>query len=406
MNNVVITGIGAVTPLGNNFSKNWSNVLKGNKNFNYDEILDIVMGKIDDNFNDSLNSKEKRYQDRSAQLATISTREAIQDSCLTKKYLEKFIISVGTSIGGINTTINEVTKSVKNNDLSSVDLKTILKMLPNMIAANISIENSIHGSSNTYSSACASGSVSIGEAYLKIKNGLSDGAIAVGVESCLNNNSLIAFKKLGVLANDSLLNASVPFSKERRGFVISEGSCTLILENKKIAEKRNAKIYAEIVGYGNSSDGYSLVAPSLNGMELAMKNALDDASIKPNDITYINAHGTSTLANDRVESEAIYNIFNEGPKVSSTKSLSGHMLGGSGALEAALSCNMLSENIIVKQFGFERQDVDQKLKIKNNLLFNNKLLNNKLLNNKNNYIMSNSFAFGGMNSVLIFKNNN
>lgn len=399
MSRVAVTGIGSITPLGNDFDSNWNNILNGYKNFKYYKKLNIVISEIDDDFNSDLSSKEIRYQDRSSQLAMISTREAIKDSGLSKKDLYDFMISVGTSIGGINTTVDEVTKAANTNNIKSMSIRTILKMLPNMISANLAINNSIHGPANTYSSACASGSVSIGEAYEKIKDGYVKGAVAVGVESCLNDNALESFKKLGVLSsNADIKKSSEPFCHNRDGFVISEGSCTLILEDLESAKKRGANIYCEIIGYSSYSDAFSLVAPDSKGMEESMKKALRQASISPSDINYINAHGTSTLSNDKSESNAICSTFNDDlPLISSTKSYLGHMLGGSGAIEAALCANMLKRNIFIGQ-NTPYTDLDDDLDIKDSILLNNKKIESSL-----SYIMSNSFAFGGTDSVLILK---
>lgn len=309
MNRVVVTGLGTINPLGNNVISTWEAAQKGNNNFEYYEKLNVTISRVRAELSDFLSKREQRYQDRVSQLAMVSTMEAVNDSALLQKDLDRAIIGVGTSIGGVNTTVEE-TKKATQKSIKAIGIRTIIKMLPNMIASNLSIKLGIHGSITTYSAACASGSVSIGETFRKLQNGDADVGIVIGAESCLNDEAIEAFKKLGVLSdNQDLDKASVPFMNNRSGFVMSEGASTIILENMGHALKRNARIYGEILGYGNYSDGLSLVAPSSEGMILAMKQAILDAKIDAQQVAYINAHGTSTIANDREEANAISSIF-------------------------------------------------------------------------------------------------
>lgn len=396
MNRVVVTGLGTINPLGNNVISTWEAAQKGNNNFEYYEKLNVTISRVRAELSDFLSKREQRYQDRVSQLAMVSTMEAVNDSALLQKDLDRAIIGVGTSIGGVNTTVEE-TKKATQKPIKAIGIRTIIKMLPNMIASNLSIKLGIHGSITTYSAACASGSVSIGETFRKLQNGDADVGIVIGAESCLNDEAIEAFKKLGVLSdNQDLDKASVPFMNNRSGFVMSEGASTIILENMGHALKRNARIYGEILGYGNYSDGLSLVAPSSEGMILAMKQAILDAKIDAQQVAYINAHGTSTIANDREEANAISSIFSSNKtKVSSTKAIFGHMLGGSGTLEALLCMKMLEKGICIQQFGINNTNLDNTSENFSNML----LRSNSSLKN---YVMSNSFAFGGTNAVLIF----
>ena len=396
MNRVVVTGLGTINPLGNNVISTWEAAQKGNNNFEYYEKLNVTISRVRAELSDFLSKREQRYQDRVSQLAMVSTMEAVNDSALLQKDLDRAIIGVGTSIGGVNTTVEE-TKKATQKSIKAIGIRTIIKMLPNMIASNLSIKLGIHGSITTYSAACASGSVSIGETFRKLQNGDADVGIVIGAESCLNDEAIEAFKKLGVLSdNQDLDKASVPFMNNRSGFVMSEGASTIILENMGHALKRNARIYGEILGYGNYSDGLSLVAPSSEGMILAMKQAILDAKIDAQQVAYINAHGTSTIANDREEANAISSIFSSNKtKFSSTKAIFGHMLGGSVTLEALLCMKMLEKGICIQQFGINNTNLDNTSENFSNML----LRSNSSLKN---YVMSNSFAFGGTNAVLIF----
>ncbi|WP_045798318.1 beta-ketoacyl-[acyl-carrier-protein] synthase family protein [Streptococcus equinus] len=400
MQRVVVTGLGTVNPIGLSNDETWKRVLQGKKNFSYYEPIGVVLSRVNDAFNASLSKKDIRYQDRVTQLAVVSTKEAIEDSKLDDSDLNQAILCVGTSIGGVNTTVYEVDNAAKTT-VKSMGIRTVIKMLPNMIAANLSIKFDIEGSAFTYCEACASSSVSLGEAFEKIKNNKTDIAVVVGAEACLNDNAVESFRKLGVLSgNQDVDNASIPFMKERSGFVMSEGASTLILESLDHALERGAVIYGEIKGYGNTSDAYSLVAPDSDGMEGAMREALDEANLSPNDIFYINAHGTATKANDSSEAKAISNIFGaENTKVSSTKALFGHMLGGAGAIEALLCMNMLKNKVLIQQYGMLGNTIDTDANFNKMLLRSNLSYSDQT---EEKYFLSNSFAFGGVNSTLIF----
>lgn len=400
MARVVVTGLGTINPIGMNNTDTWKNLLQGKQNFVYHDAIGVVLSRVNDNFNSHLSKKDIRYQDKVTQLAMIATKEAIMDSQLDEESLNQAILCVGTSIGGVNTTVSEVDRAAKTS-VKSMDIRTVIKMLPNMIGANISIHFGIEGSTYTYCEVCASSSVSLGEAFEKIKNNSSEVAIVVGAESCLNDNAVESFRKLGVLASDTdLSKASIPFMKNRNGFVMSEGASTLVVESLDHAIERGAHIYGEIIGYGNTSDAYSLVAPDSDGMEKAMRIALNQAKLSPDDINYINAHGTGTQANDKNESQAISNIFvGTNTKVSSTKSQFGHMLGGAGALEALLCMDMFKEQTFVRQQGLTEEAIDTDSNFARMLLRHNLHYSKTDIPKR---ILSNSFAFGGVNSTLIF----
>lgn len=404
MNRVVITGLGTINPLGSNLETVWKNLKLGNYNFEFYTPLNIVISRVEEEIDGFLSKRELRYQDRVSQLAMISTKLALQDSKLSKKDLNDSILSVGTSIGGVDTTVEEVKKATIRNRVESMGVRTVIKMLPNMIASNLSIKYGIQGPNYTYCEACASSNVSLGEAFEKIKYGKSSVAIAVGTESCLNENALESFNKLGVLSNASdLSQASIPFTKNRNGFVMSEGASTLILESFNHAKSRHAKIYGEITGYGNCSDAVSLVAPSYEGMKNAMKEALAESNLLPSNVTYLNAHGTSTEANDESEERVIESVFgSELPYLSSTKAVTGHLLGAAGTTEALFCLLMLDHHELICQYGITNNTLEGTETFKRQVLRKNI----KLKSNRKNYILSNSFAFGGIDSSLIFSSYN
>lgn len=397
MKRVVVTGIGMITPAGIGTEENWSNIEKLKNCLSKSNIEGTNFnGLISDEYKKSLTSKQIRYMDKVSQIAVLAAKEAINDSRINIDEIggDKVAIFIGTAVGGMESLSRELNESTKHG-LEKISVLGMPKLLSNMIGTNISIESNINGGSYTFVSACASGAVAIGEAIKKIRYGEIKVALAGGSEACALPQVLESFKRLGAVStNDDINKASIPFSKNRSGFVLSEGAAILVLEEYEEAIMRGATIYAEIAGYGSSSDAVSLIAPDENGIELCIKNALKDANISHEEIEYINSHGTSTILNDKIESKVIYKIFNKKPLVSSTKSIIGHALGAAGAIEAGLCCLMIKNKTLIPTINLEEDNIDEDVNV--NLLLEKRDYNGGT-------ILSNSFAFGGNNASLVFK---
>ncbi|ENH97260.1 beta-ketoacyl synthase [Gracilibacillus halophilus YIM-C55.5] len=399
MNRVVVTGIGIVSPNGITRELTWESIVnleRGIKPSSHDNTN--FSGKVDDNFNEELTSKDKRYMDRCTQMALIASREAVRNANLeiNEGNCEHISVFVGSSVGGIGALADEFGAAA----VHGVDQMTMLvipRNLINMITANISIDLGIKGESLAYSLACASGTVAIGEAFKKIKNGDQKVIVAGGVDACVIPQVIEAFRKLRALTSaKSVEKASIPFSKERTGFVISEGTAFLVLEELEHAKQRGVDIYCELDGYGGSSDAYSLLAPHLTGITKCMENAIADANCNFEEIEYINAHGTSTKLNDLYESKAIKNLFSHDPVVASTKAIHGHSLGGVGAIETALCAMMIKRRVLIPTINVSKEDVDEE--IETNLLLA------KITPYQGGKVLTNSFAFGGHNASLLLSN--
>ena len=400
MRRVVITGIGVISPCGNSVDELYQSLITGFSGIVPSEVQNAnFLAQVNNECLNKLSKKEKRYLDRTAQFALLASREAVVDSDLNFEELDsnRVGISFGTSMGGYGT-LREETINSKLQGLDSLNVLGMPKSLHNLIGTNISMEFNCKGGVFTYNTACASSSIAIGEGYRKIQAGELDVVIAGGSESCIYDEVLESFNKLGALSkSEKLEEASIPFATKRSGFVLGEGSAILILEDYEHALSRNAHIYCEINGYSVTSDAKSLVAPDFEGISLCLDKAIKRAKLLPSDIEYINAHGTSTEANDRIESKAIKTIFKdsvEKPFVSSTKSLHGHLLGAAGALEALICCLIIDNEVIFPQINMSESDVDKDVDLN--------LLLEKVVPYRGGSIMSNSFAFGGANSTLIF----
>ncbi|WP_339192187.1 beta-ketoacyl-[acyl-carrier-protein] synthase family protein [Bacillus sp. FSL K6-1003] len=397
MNRVVVTGIGIVSPNGNSREEVWENVSNLNCGIKKSNLPNAnFVGMVNEDFNKSLTTKEKRYMNRCTQLALLASKEAIEDAniCMDNNNSEDISVLVGSSVGGISSLAEEFGESALNG-LNEMSMLVIPRALINMIPANISIRLGIKGETIAYSNACASGTVAIGEAFKKIQHGERSLIIAGGSEACVIPEVLEPFRKLKALTNSNTLNnASIPFSSKRSGFVMSEGSAMLVLENYQHAIDRGANIYCEIFGYGSSSDAKSLLAPDLEGVKRCIKNTINDANIDYNEIEYINAHGTSTKLNDSTETKAISDLFSHRPFISSTKSLHGHALGAAGAIEAALCGMMIKNSLLIPTINVDHNDIDFEEPLN--------FLLQKPVPYKNGKILSNSFAFGGHNASLVF----
>ena len=407
MKRVVVTGLGAISPIGKNVEELWDGIL--NKKCGIDEIKlfdsTSFKTKLDaevKNYNplDYFDIKQTKRMDRCTQFAMIAAREAFKDSNINSENtdLNRVGVFVSSGIGGL-TTIQNQCKIIFEKGNSRVSPMFIPMSIVNMPAGNITIDLGLKGESIAHVSACASSTHSIGEAYRTIKAGYEDAILAGGCEASICEAGVSGFENMKALSNSIDKNrASIPFDKERNGFVMGEGAGVLVLEELEHAKKRGAKIYAEIIGYGATSDAYHITSPdpSGNGGAMAMIRAIKDANITANEIDYINAHGTSTHLNDSTETLAIKTAFGENSKnvkVSSTKGNTGHLLGGAGAVEAIITTKAIVNNVVPPTINYKEKDEECDL----NIVPNEKIEMNI------NIAMSNSLGFGGHNASIIIK---
>ena len=404
---VVITGLGAITPIGNNIDSFWEGIKLGKNGideislFNAENLKVKMAAEVKD-FDPSnfIDKKEAKRMDRYTQFAVIAAEESIKDSNLDFNTLNRERIGVmfGSGIGGLCTIENQIRTLVAKGP-NRVSPLTIPMAISNIASGTIAIKYGILGSTLSLTSACATSTHCIGEAYRSIKDGYLDIVVAGGAEASICEFGIAGFQSLTALSRSEDRNrASIPFDKERNGFVMGEGAGSLILEDLDSALKRGAKIYAEIVGYGSSCDAYHITSPCLDGdgAYRAMRDALVDADVSTDKISYINAHGTSTEINDKVETLAIKKALCDNymnAYVSSTKSMTGHLLGAAGAIEAIVSIKSLQDNFVPATINYVNEDEDCDL----NLVVNE----GKEANVE--YTMSNSLGFGGHNGTLIFK---
>ena len=404
---VVITGIGAITPIGKNVLETWNGIeekkcgidnitLFDNTNFKTKLAAEVK----EYNANDYFDVKQAKRLDRTSQFAIIAAREAVKDSNITKENtdFDKTGVFIGSGIGGLRTIQEQCEINVKKGN-RRVSPMFIPMSIANMPAGNVSIEFGFKGESTCNVTACASSTQSIGEAFRTIKYGYEDVIIAGGAESSICSVGVAGFENMKALcfSNDKT-RASIPFDKERSGFVMGEGAGMLVLEELEHAQKRNAKIYAEIIGYGATSDAYHITSPCPNGEggAKAMKRAIEDAKIKPEDIDYINAHGTSTHLNDSTETMAIKTALGEASKkvmISSSKSNIGHLLGAAGAVEAIICTKAIEKGIVPPTINYIEKDEECDLDI----------VPNEPRKKDIKITMSNSLGFGGHNACIILK---
>ena len=404
---VVITGMGAITPIGNNVEETWEGIK--NKKCGIDKItlfdtegfktsLAAEVKNID--FSEHFEPKQIKRTDRSSLLAIIAAREAFKDSGITSENtdLDRVGVFVSSGIGGLNTLQEqcEVNCLKGNNRVSPM---FIPMSIANMPSGNIAIELGVKGESIAIVTACASSTHSIGEAYKTIKYGSEDAIIAGGTEASICEVGIAGFENMKALSNSTDKNrASIPFDKERNGFVMGEGAAMLVLEELEHAKKRGAKIYAEVIGFGSTSDAYHITSPDPegNGGAKAMIRAIQDANIKPEEIDYINAHGTSTHLNDLTETLAIKKALGDASKkvmVSSTKGNIGHLLGAAGAIEAVFCVKAIEDKIVPPTINYKEKDEECDLDI----------VPNEVRKADLNIVMSNSLGFGGHNATIILK---
>lgn len=408
-NRVVITGLGPVTPIGIG-KENFFEGLKSGRNgigkitqFDATEFTCKIAGEIHGfNPEDFIDKKEAKRMDSYTQFALAATKIALADSKLDLATIDRDRagVFVGAGIGGMQTLHNQYEKLFSKGP-SKISPFFIPMMIANMAAGQIAIALGIHGPSACIVTACASGTNSIGDAFLAIQSGEADFMFAGGTEAAISPAGVAGFTSMKALCtdhNDDPEHASRPFDKNRSGFVMGEGAGIVLLETLESAKARNAHIYAEIIGYGRNNDAYHITTPAPNGEYQAkcMKLAIDNAGIKPEEIDYINAHGTSTHFNDAGETQAIKTVFGEHAyklAVSSTKSMTGHMLGAAGGMEAIATALAIDEGIIPPTINYETPDEGLDLDY----------VPNKSRTAKVNVAMSNSFGFGGHNACIVLK---
>lgn len=404
---VVVTGMGIVCPTGNNVQDAWANTAAGKTGigtitrFDTSE-LDIHFGGEVKGFDPEslLGRRDARRTDRVTQLALGAVDQAMRDAGIeiTPGNCWDVGVLVGTGIGGIGTVFDSA-RSFIERGAKAVTPLLVPMMLPDSPSGKISIMYGIRGPNYAISTACATGNNAIGEATELIRHGRAQVMLAGSSEAALEPITISAFNNMTVISrrNDEAEKASRPFDLERDGFVIAEGAAVLVLEDLDHALTRGARIYAEILGYGFTSDAYHITAPMENGegAAKAIEFALRDAELKAEDIDYINAHGTSTPLNDRSETLAIKTAMGEAAyeiPISSTKSMTGHLMGGAGAVEAVFSIMAIRENFIPPTINLDHQDPECDLNYTPNVGIRHEV----------NIAMSNSFGFGGHNAVLIF----
>lgn len=404
---VVVTGMGALSPIGNSVEEMWSNAKDGVCGIDYITSFDTTDFKVKiagelKNFNatDYLDKMSARRMARYTQFAVIAAREAMENSGLdmSKEDGNRCCVNISSGIGGLPVIEEEYEKGQKRT-FDKVSPLFIPMAISNMAAGVVAIEHGFKGSCQCVVTACASGTNAIGEAFRQIRDGYADVYLTGGTESTISKLGIGGFTSMKALSEtEDPKKASIPFDKNRNGFVMGEGAGVLVLEEYEHAVNRGANIIAEVVGYGVSCDANHMTAPLEDGSGAAqcMKNAMEDAGVKPEEIGYINAHGTSTPMNDKCETAAVKAAFGEyGSQVmvSSTKSMTGHLLGASGAVEAILSVCALKDQFVPPNVGIEEQDEVCDLNV----------VANKGVEAELEYAMSNSLGFGGHNATVIFK---
>lgn len=410
---VVITGMGAVTPLGTGVEKFWAGIKANKLGISYIDMFDtentgIKIAGIVRDFDESayydvkgcFDKKESKRMDMFTKYAVVATHEALKDAGTDFSDIDPYRagVIVGSGIGGIDLTINEHNKYL-NKGVNRISVFYVPMMISNMAAGTISMKTGFRGANFDVTTACASGTHSIGEAFRKIKDGYLDVCLAGGTESTHEEFTFGGFANMKALTkSDNLERASIPFDKERNGFVLGEGSGILVLEEYEHAKARGAKIYAEVAGYGATCDAYHMTSPMPTGEAagMGMSLAMQEAGLKPSDIDYINAHGTSTGLNDKYETSAIKLAFGSeayNVKINSTKSMIGHLLGAAGAVEAVVVAKSIHEGLIHRTVGYKVPDEECDL---NYCTEGN-------IEQEVKYALSNSLGFGGHNATLCFK---
>ena len=404
MKRVVITGLGAITPVGNNVSELWKSLTSGRVGIDSITKFDSSDCKVKiaaevKGFDPGLyfDVAEARKLDLYSQYAIASAAQAVEDSGIEGKVdPDRFGVYYGSGKGGISTVMSE---NNKLNELgpNRVSANFIPMAIINIAAGMIAIRHKAGGVNMAVITACATGANCVGEAFLAIQNGRADAIIAGGSEAPINKLALAGFQNMMALTrNSDPANASIPFDKRRNGFVMGEGGAALVVEEYEHAKKRGAKIYAEVVGYGNTCDAYHITAPVPDGSGAARALKLAAAELKDSDSVYVNAHGTSTPFNDKIETAAVKSAFGDRAykmPMSSTKSMTGHMLGAAGAVEAIATVLALRDGVMPPTAGYAEKDPECDLDY----------IPNKARKANLTFGLSSTFGFGGHNTVLGFR---
>lgn len=403
---VVVTGMGAITPIGNSVAEYWNSIKEGKTGFCFNDRFDVtdyknkIVAEVKNfQIKDYIDARTGKRMELFSQYAVAAAKEAMDDAGLDMTKEDPWMagVCVGSGVGSLQMVQKESIR-LHEKGPDSVNPLTVPKMISNMAAGNVSIQFGLKGKSVDIVTACATGTNCIGDAMRTIQYGDADIMLAGGTEGSIAEIGIASFDACNTLSNsDNLDRASIPFDKERNGFVMGEGAGILVLEELEHAKARGAKIYAEIVGYGCSSDAYHITSPNPDGLgsARAMENALKDAGVAPEEIIYINAHGTSTHINDATETKAIKAVFGEHAKemkINSTKSMIGHLLGAAGAVEAIASVKTIEEGYIHRTANYQVPDEECDLDYcKEPVQMDVK------------YAMSNSLGFGGHNACILFK---
>lgn len=408
---VVVTGMGAVTPIGNNVKDFWENVKKGTVGIgpitkfdttDYKAHLAAEVKDFDPTI--AMDKKSARRMEDFAQYAVVAAKEALEDSGLDMEKEDPFMVgcSVGCGIGSLQCVQRNYEKILTKGPNRVAPLM-IPMLISNMAAGNISIQFGLKGKNINVVTACATGTHCIGEGYRSIQYGEADVMVAGGSEGAITELGVAGFTGLNALnTTDDPKRASIPFDVDRGGFVMGEGAGILVLEELEHAKARGAKIYAEVAGVGMSADAHHLTAshPEGLGAKLVMRNALEDAEMDPKEVDYINVHGTSTPVGDISEAKAIKEVFGDHAfelNISSTKSMTGHLLGAAGAVESIASILAIKNGIVPPTINHEEGDNDENIDYNLNFTFN------KAQKREVNVALSNTFGFGGHNACVIFK---
>jgi len=403
---VVVTGYGVVSPLGNTVQAMWDNIKEGKSGIQkinaegFEHINTQIAGTISDfQAQQYLDKKELGKYDLFVQYAVAASQQALEQANLDMNRVDKerFGVYIGSGIGGIQTILDNHA-AMTDNGPRKVSPFMVPMMISNMASGIIAIKTGFKGPSFSPVSACATGNQAIGEAFLNIRHGYSDGILAGGAEAPINPLSFAGFSRMKAMStqNDAPAKASRPFDSSRDGFVMSEGAGVLLLEEYEHAKKRGANILGEIVGYGSTTDAYHITSPDYTGAANAMRLALKMGNIDVTDVDYINAHGTSTPEGDKSETNAIKSVFGEHAykiKVSSTKSMTGHLFGAAGGVEAVITLKSVMENIAPPTINYDTPDPACDLDY----------VPNHAIHKNINVALSNGFGFGGHNAVLAFK---
>lgn len=404
---VVVTGLGVVCPIGNEKEEVWKSVTEGRCGIGPITLYDTTEQKVKLagevrglSLEDYIDKRDSRRMDRYTQFAMVAAKQAMTDSGLLalEEKRDRWGVIMSSGIGGISTIENEKVRGMEKG-YDRVSPFFIPMAIANMAAGHIAIEYGLHGMCASVVTACASAANAIGDSFRQIRDGYEDVMVAGGAEAAITPLSIGGFTSLKALTTSTdPTRASIPFDAERSGFVMGEGAGALILEEYEHARKRGARIYAELIGYGVNCDGYHITAPSPKGVgaEQCMRLALADAKITPADVDYINAHGTSTKMNDSSESAAIRRTFgddSERIRVSSTKSMTGHLLGASAAVEAVITVEAIRNEFFPPTVNYQMPDPECNLNV----------VPGKGYAGEIRCALSNSFGFGGHNATLVFR---